>query len=187
MSETKKTTSTRKRGQRGKDIAPRKKRYDMSKVNAVPEDERKIIMQHNMNLFSLPKINPNDPAALSERIRLYFNSCAETNLSPSVAGFSLSLGIDRRTLWTWMAGTVETVKNQESLVLLKNAYNFITAQYEDLMNNSKINPVAGIFLMKNNMGYKDQTDHVIEARQEQTATEDDLTARADLLGEGSVD
>ena len=52
------------------------------------------------------------------------------------------------------------------------------------MNNSKINPVAGIFLMKNNMGYKDQTDHVIEARQEQTETEDSILQRANLLTEG---
>jgi hypothetical protein len=32
---------------------------------------------------------------------------------------------------------------------------------EDFMQNGKINPVSGIFLMKNNMGYTDQQEVVL--------------------------
>ena len=32
---------------------------------------------------------------------------------------------------------------------------------EDYMQNGKINPVSGIFLMKNNMGYTDQQEVVL--------------------------
>ena len=33
--------------------------------------------------------------------------------------------------------------------------------WEQIMQNGKINPASGIFLGKNNFGYKDQTEHVL--------------------------
>ena len=50
----------------------------------------------------------------------------------------------------------ETVTNT-----LKKAYLILTSQMEDYMQNGKINPVAGIFLMKNNMGYQDKQEVVL--------------------------
>ena len=50
-----------------------------------------------------------------------------------------------------------------------------------MLSTGKINPVAAIFLMKNNFGYKDQTDHVLTAKQEITETEESLIDRAGLL------
>ena len=32
---------------------------------------------------------------------------------------------------------------------------------ENYMQNGKINPVSGIFLMKNNFGYQDKTEYVL--------------------------
>jgi hypothetical protein len=37
--------------------------------------------------------------------------------------------------------------------------------WENYMQNGKINPVAGIFLGKNNYGYKDQTEYVLTPNQ----------------------
>ena len=37
----------------------------------------------------------------------------------------------------------------------------LNAQMEDYMQNGKINPVSGIFLMKNNMGYQDKQEVVL--------------------------
>ena len=174
-------------GKRGKDKHPRKKRQDINPNTAVPVDDRMRILKHNLQLYGLTKINPNNPDELQTRINLYFSICADNEIVPSVAGFAFSLGIDRKTLWYWMTQPYSIVKNPESLDALKNAYNFITAQYEDLMNTGKINPVAGIFLMKNNMGYKDQTDHVLTARTEQPETEESLLDRANLLSDGGID
>lgn len=36
---------------------------------------------------------------------------------------------------------------------------------EEYMQNGKINPVSGIFLMKNNFGYRDQTEVVVTPNQ----------------------
>ena len=176
----------RSRGQRGKDIKPRKHRSD-GIVNGTTPENRKAILLHNLQIAGLHKIDPNDPQQLSERIGQYFTICEQNDIPPAVAGFALSLGVDRRTLWAWMTGERKTIKDPVCVDLLKNAYTLINAQYEDLLNTGKINPVAAIFLMKNNYGYKDQTDHVITARQDQPETESELLERAELLGEGSVE
>lgn len=167
-------------GKRGKDKQPRKKRNDLPSV-ALSTDERMNILKHNLQIAGLPKINPNDPEQLTDRVTRYFEICAENNLSPAVASFALSLGIDRRTLWGWMTGERGTIKNTVCADIIKTAYSIINSQYEDMLNTNKINPVSAIFLMKNNLGYKDQTDHILTARQEQTETEDNLLDRAGLL------
>jgi hypothetical protein len=63
------------------------------------------------------------------------------------------------------------------------AYNLINSQYEMYMNSGRINPVAGIFLMKNNMGYQDTTNYVISADNNKELNIDDITNRSGLLEE----
>ena len=67
------------------------------------------------------------------------------------------------------------------LNLLKNIYAAINTQYEQLLTEGKIIPVSAFFLMQNNHGYKQQTDHVITAKQENQETEEDILNRANLL------
>ena len=64
---------------------------------------------------------------------------------------------------------------------IKKAHALINAQYEDMMNNGKINPVAGIFLMKNNMGYTDKTEIEIAPTEDKQNDIASLTSAADLL------
>jgi hypothetical protein len=45
--------------------------------------------------------------------------------------------------------------------MIKKAYDFIEELWEDYMLNGKINPVAGIFLAKNNFGYRDSQEVVL--------------------------
>ena len=49
------------------------------------------------------------------------------------------------------------------------------------MNNGKINPISGIFLMKNNYGYQDATTHVITTDNNQDPALSDITDKAGLL------
>ena len=48
---------------------------------------------------------------------------------------------------------------------IKRARDLINAQMEDFMQNGKINPVAGIFLMKNNMNYTEPAGSGLKAGQ----------------------
>ena len=45
--------------------------------------------------------------------------------------------------------------------------------WENYMNSGKINPVAGIFLGKNNYGYQDKTEYVLTPN---TNTDNDYSA-----------
>lgn len=123
-----------------------------------PGDNAKMVME-KIEISSWGDIQMSDPIAVKERCDKYFRFCGEHDSKPSVAGLAFSLGIDRRTLWNYSNGNLG--KNQEVRDTVKKAYVFINSLMEDYMQNGKINPVAGIFLMKNNMGYTDKQEVVV--------------------------
>ena len=174
---------------RGKDKVPRKKRTDFNINAQVPPDERQIILRHNVELWQLGKLkNRNDPEEVRERIGTYFSLCQKNQQMPTVAGLALSFGIDRATLWLWMDNKTGVIKNPEVLDTLKEVYNLIASQYEGMLTQGKIIPVAGFFLMQNNFGYKNQTDHVVVAQPAEEPGTEDIAARAGLLdGDGAED
>ena len=174
---------------RGKDKVPRKKRTDFNINAQVPPDERQIILRHNVELWQLGKLkNRNDPEEVRERIGTYFSLCQKNQQMPTVAGLALSFGIDRATLWLWMDNKTGVIKNPEVLDTLKEVYNLIASQYEGMLTQGKIIPVAGFFLMQNNFGYKNQTDHVVVAQAAEEPGTEDIAARAGLLdGDGAED
>lgn len=122
-----------------------------------PGDGGKFI-KNNLALASLPQIDLHNPEDVANRLDLYFNLCAENDIKPSVAAMALSLGIARKEI----SEKVHTeYYGKEVTELLKKGYMILNAMMEDYMQNGKINPVAGIFLMKNNMQYSDQQEVVI--------------------------
>lgn len=129
-------------------------------------DNRKYLMV-SMQLMNLPDINLHDEEQVAERLNEYFRIYAENDMKPTVAGMGLALnGLDRRRLWEIKAD----VKSGHSVVdnmpnevrdLIKKAYKLLETMMENYMQNGKINPVAGIFLAKNNFGYTDKVEHVV--------------------------
>ena len=97
---------------------------------------------------------------------MYFALCAQDDMKPSVAGMALAFGVDRKTIWAWANGVDSKTLPAESRNLIKKAYQLLNAQMESYMQNGKINPVAGIFLMKNNMGYADKQEVVLTPNQQ---------------------
>ena len=136
-----------------------------STVQAEPGDNRKYL-EHNLKMWSWPSVDMKKPENVLERVTLYFQTCADDDMKPSVAGLALAFGIDRRTLWKWINGIQSDFVAAESRVALKKAYIILNAQMENYMQNGKINPVAGIFLMKNNMGYQDKQEVVVTPNQQ---------------------
>lgn len=142
---------------------PKRTRPDISEamsVQADPGDNRKYLL-HNMavNALADTHVEMTDEQAVAERITAYFQICAENDMKPSVAGFALAFGVSRKCLWEWVTGQRQKGFMSDNVrKLLERAYNVLNAQMEDYMQNGKINPVAGIFLMKNNMGYEDKKE-----------------------------
>lgn len=139
-------------------VKKRRTRPD-SAVQAEPGDNTRFL-RHNIMLSNLPSINMTDKAAVSERISQYFEICVQNDMKPSVEGLAVAFGIDRVTLWKHVNGGTKSIPS-EVVNTLKKAYGVLNAQMADYMQNGKINPVAGIFLMKNNMAYRDETEVVI--------------------------
>ena len=144
----------------GKQITKRK-RPDLSEsqtVHTEPGDNRKYIL-HSLRLAELPKLNLTSVEEVTQRIKDYFTICAEDDMKPSVAGLALAMDIDRRRLWEIREG--KQGKNSEVSDTLKKAMKILDLQMVDYMQNGKINPVSGIFLMKNNFGYADKQEVVL--------------------------
>lgn len=144
----------------GKQVTKRK-RPDLSEkqtVHTEPGDNRKYIL-HSLRLAELPKLNLTSVEEVTQRIKDYFTICADDDMKPSVAGLALAMDIDRRYLWEIREG--RKGKNPAVADTLKKAMKILDLQMVDYMQNGKINPVSGIFLMKNNFGYADKQEVVL--------------------------
>ena len=126
---------------------------------------RKYILSA-MSLWELPKVDLHDPDAIEERTNTYFAMMAEQDMKPTVIGYAMSLGLDRRQLWA-------IVNNQpyngrtlyelppDSVDFIKKGYRTMEYLWESYTQNGQINPVSSIFLGKNHYGYRDQQETVV--------------------------
>lgn len=138
----------------------KKKPYQVPDLE--PGDNTKYI-NHSMTIMKWEKPDMNSLEAVQKRCFDYFSLCAENDMKPTFAGFALAFGVDRMTMWRWCNNHPEGRKLAAPIRdTIKMAQNAINAQMEDYMQNWKIHPTAGIFLMKNNMGYTDQQEVVLK-------------------------
>ena len=146
----------------GKEVVSKQKqkRPEKSKQMSVqtnPGDNTKYL-NHNLQIATLPSIDTADEKQVEKRIYEYFQICADNDMKPSMAGMALAIGVTRETLWQWSVGNF---RNDTHHNTIKKAVQMLDSQMVDYMQNGKINPVSGIFLMKNNFGYKDQQEVVV--------------------------
>lgn len=126
-----------------------------------PGENTKYI-EHSLTMMNWKKPDMKSVDAVQQRVIDYFQLCAKNDMKPSFAGMALAFGVDRRTLWKYCSGSGDIKPlPPEIRDTLKKGQQLLNAQMEDYMQNGKINPVSGIFLMKNNMGYTDQQEVVL--------------------------
>lgn len=135
-------------------------------------------LNHALEIYNLPKLDRKDPEKVLQRTNDYFNICLKNDMKPTIAGYALALGISRVELFS----IVNDRRNTPPAVLntIKGAQALINAQMEDYMQNGKVNPASGIFLMKNNMGYKDEVETVISRGEDRRPLEE-LKEQAEML------
>ena len=150
-----------------------RKRPD-STVQAMPGDNAKYTA-HNLMLYRLKPVSFESAEEVEERTETYFEICQQNDMKPSVAGYALALGISRKTLWEIVSGRL--VKPPAVCDMLKRAYLVLNAQMEDYMQNGKINPVSGIFLMKNSFQYQDKQEIQVSASQGDAESPDQLASK----------
>ena len=153
-------------------------------LNLEAGDNAKIL-DVNIKLFNMSKVDLHDPDAVAERLTEFFMLYAENDMKPTVAEMAMALGLDRRRLWairndqpTGGSGYTSALPH-EVADYIKKAYILMENMWETYMNSGKINPVSGIFLGKNNFGYQDKQEMVLtpNAQQESDFSAEDIRKR----------
>lgn len=135
----------------------RPRKSEQMSVHADAGDNTKYLA-NALSMWDWQKPDMTDPVAVGDRIKEYFQLCINDDMKPSVEGLAFAFSVSRRTLWAW-ANNVDSPRMPEEVrSLIKRAYEVLTVQMANYMQNGKINPVAGIFLMKNNMDYEDKKE-----------------------------
>lgn len=142
------TALVNEKTKRTRDIHPTLKKGDNTRY-----------LRNALASFNLPPIDIKDAEQVRERVGWYFNNCLDNDAKPGVAGLCNALGITRMTFFNWQNGRHTTKEHQ---AIASKAKSIIEELYEQYMSNGKINPVSGIFLMKNNFeGYYDRQEVVL--------------------------
>lgn len=140
---------------------------------SLEEGDNTRFMTVQMALLNMPEIDMDNEEEVQARLNEYFALYAQYDMKPTVAGMAIALnGMSRQTLRaiakdlpTGSSG-YKTALPQAVSTLIKKAYFLLENLWETYMNSGKVNPVAGIFLGKNNYGYQDKTEYVLTPNQQ---------------------
>ncbi len=151
----------------------------MSEVHHVKFDSKKqkakkSALAYNIEALTLPPVNTADIEEIKERTTLYLNGCAERDIKPGIQGLCLWLGVERCTWYAWCNGTNRKDTHYD---FCNRVMVLLAANWENNMQDNKTNAVSGIFIGKNDFGYKDKTEVVVEPKQ--SVTND--TTMADVM------
>lgn len=139
----------------------------MNGYDLKPGDNTKFLMVQ-MELFNMPNIDLENVEEVQQRLSEYFALYARNDMKPTVAGMALALNGKSRQ-WLWAVCNNQPVNGQGATITLppevsdtiKRARFLLENLWESYMSSGKVNPVAGIFLGKNNFGYQDKTEYVL--------------------------
>ena len=150
-------------------------------IKAANKSDNVAYTLHSMELVSLPPMDARicDAVELEDRCYKYIEICVKDNMKPSLAGLALSLDVSRTTLIKYING--ETKIPTENRYVLQRFNGVLNALLEDYMQNGKINPVSAIFIAKNNFGYKDMQEYVVNNAAQEETTPEGLIEEANLL------
>lgn len=123
-------------------------------VKAEPGENSKLL-RHLTSVAGLGgRVDMNNPDEVKRRIAAYFALCEEDDVKPTLSALAASLGYTRNGFFKIRTG--ERGTNAETREVLIQAQNVLTALMESYLQEGTINPVSGIFLARNNYGFKNE-------------------------------
>lgn len=114
-----------------------------------------------MELANMGPVDMHDPVAVEKRMNQAFMYMIEHDMKPTVESLALAFNTNRTQMWRWREGVECGGIPEATRNVIKKAYNITNQLLTQTMADGKINPIPAIFLLKNNHGYKDQTDVVV--------------------------
>lgn len=144
--------------------------YSQDNGIVVPEGDNSKYLMVNMTMLNWDIVDLSDTEQVKKRISDYFALYEQNDMKPTVAGLGMAFGINRKDLYCVVhelpIGTTTPANiSKQGLEFLKKAYGLLENLWESYMVSGKINPVSGIFLAKNNYGYRDQTEYLLTPNQ----------------------
>ena len=157
-------------------VKQKKKRTRPDRTEALtpqyePGDMARMIT-NAVNLSSMGPVDMYDPEQVERRMMAFLQYTIDHDMKPTVESMALAFNTNRTQLWKWKEG-VESHLPEGSRNAIKKGYSLMNQLLTQTMADGKINPVAAIFLLKNNHAYKDQTDVVVTPNNPYQATSDD--------------
>ena len=128
---------------------------------ADPGDNARYL-RYAMASLDLPPIDISDEKQVERRIREYFEFCIQNDRKPNMVGMANWLGINRDTVNSWKRGDY---RSETHSAVIRRACDLLEELMIDYFQNGKVNPAAGIFLMKNQFQYRDVQDVVLTPNQ----------------------
>jgi hypothetical protein len=102
-----------------------------------------------------------DLNALETAINEYFQDCDNRNVPYTISGLAYTLHTSRRTLLNIQEGGYYPIEFIELINLTKAK---ILSQLEEGMLSGRYNAAGSIFTLKNNFGYVDKIEQVVEVK-----------------------
>ena len=149
-------------------IIARNARESAKIAKTEPGDNTRFVNK-NLELFNLGAVDIYDTKALLDRTKKYFQIMARYDSKPTLSGYAMAIGLDRRRLYEIRTGNFQPASKkyrdlpEGSVIVIRKMYDYLEMMWEDYMLNGKINPVTGIFIAKNQFGYQDRIDYVPNA------------------------
>lgn len=167
-------------GEQGVSSAPKKTKEQLTKEEKAERNAQ--IIRAAVSALELRPVNPKDIKGISERVSMYFNTCAARNARPSLPGLCNVLGVDKVTWKRWCAGEA----GKELAYIAGRTLGALEAIWADLSMDGSLMPASGIFGAKNWYGYKDTPDDVKPSGVAPDADLDALIADAKMLPEYTI-
>lgn len=136
---------------------------------------------HNLDLLTFAPIDCKVEygEVVEARCYDYIEQCMKNQMKPTLAGLALAIGCTRQTLLDYINGNTPIPK--ENREILQRYNSLLNSLMEDYMMNGKVNPVTGLFISKNNFGYKDTQEFVVNNNNQEESTPETLIEEANLL------
>lgn len=119
-------------------------------------------LQIQEDIMNLPKIDINDGQQVHDRIEKYFAIMKKYGNKPTLAGLGLALGLNRDRMKRMAAnesGKIPADVSDE----LKKVYMIYESLWETYMLEGDVPSLNGIFIGKNQFGYKDVVEQTVVA------------------------
>ena len=139
------------------------------KPPAVQNDNTKYIGA-TAEIMRLPKADLSNPRSVREVLNKYLEICQKNEMKPLVTGFALAFKMSRSQVIDICRGDYQDhpTISEDSAEIFRNFYYYLNAIWEQCMMTNQVYPASGIFLGKNNFGYKDVTETIVTKKKDTT-------------------